>query len=310
MSVLVAAQGLSKWYGPVIAVNNLTVTLEPGVTGLLGPNGAGKTSFLRLILGLIAPDNGSIEVFGRRPRSAPEIFRRIGHVSDLDAFPERMTAREFVTVMARLAGQDAVTARRRATELLERLDLARAMDRRLTTFSKGMRQRAKMAQALVHDPEFLVLDEPLTGLDPAGRRMIVAEVAAAGAAGRSVIVSSHILHEVEAMTDRILLMARGRLRALGNIQTIRGELEDRPFHVEVRCTSPRRLAAHLLGRPCVRSAGIAEEEGERGLVTVETDRAEAFFTELPGHILDLGITLESVHCPDDNLESLFRLLVA
>ena len=242
MGTLVTAQSLTKLYGVVIGVNDVTLDLEPGVIGLLGPNGAGKSTFLKLITGQLKPTEGSLEVLGQRPWSNTEIFRSIGFCPEQDAFYDDMSALEFVTALGQLSdlGPD---AKSRAEDALARVDATEYMHRPIGEYSKGMRQRTKIAQALVHDPQLLILDEPLHGTDPIGRREIMDLIIRLGEEGRSILVSSHVLHEVESMTDEFVLVFGGRILAFGHVQEIRSLMDELPHRITIRCDDGR---VHIL----------------------------------------------------------------
>lgn len=295
----------SRWYGPVIALNDVTTVLTPGVTGLLGPNGAGKSTFLKLVAGQLAPSQGEVRLLGRPAWGSPELFHRVGLCPDADAFWENQTGRQFLETLLRLTGFDEAERRRRAEEALFQVGLLDAADRRVVGYSKGMRQRVKMAQALAHEPEILLLDEPLTGMDPVNRRVMVDLVKRLGREGRTVVVSSHILHEVEAMTRRVLLVHKGRILAEGDVREIRDLMDEHPHTVSLRCRDPRALATRIVGAPHVLSLGFGAE-GE--WVTVQTARPDEFYGGLHEAALAAGVV--EMYSPDEDLESVFRYLVA
>ena len=215
----------SRWYGPVIALNDVTTVVEPGVTGLLGPNGAGKSTFLKLAAGQLAPSQGEVRLLGRPAWGSPELFHHVGLCPETDAFWEGMTGLQFVTALLRLTGYDEAECRQRAEAALGEVALLEAKDRKIGGYSKGMRQRVKLAQAIAHDPQVLLLDEPVSGMDPINRRHVVDLVKRLGREGKTVLVSSHILHEVEAMTRRVLLIHNGRILAEGTPAAIRTNAE-------------------------------------------------------------------------------------
>ena len=297
---------VSRWYGEVIGVNDVDVRIPTGVTGLLGPNGAGKTTLIRLITGQLQPSKGNVRVLGQPVWNNPELYRRVGLCPDLDSFYETMTGFEFVHYMGKLAGYSSEEARKRALERLELVGLTYAKDKKVGAYSKGMRQRTKLAQALLHDPELVILDEPLTGLDPVGRREIIDLVAALGEQGKHILVSSHILHEVEAMTPRILLIHRGRIVAEGDVQHIRSLIDEHPHHIEIECSDARELARRLLEHRDVIRVAVADEESS---LTVETHDPESFYGRISALALDAGIRIDKLTSPDDNLEAVFHYLV-
>ncbi len=231
---VVVTEHLSKWYGEVSGLNDVSVAIPRGVTGLLGPNGAGKSTFMKLVTGQLAPSTGTVRVLGEPIWGNPALYARIGFCPDQDAFYERMTGRRWLEALVRLNGLRQADAHTAATRALEVVDLIDAADRKIGSYSKGMRQRVKLAQAIVHDPELLILDEPLSGMDPLMRRRTIRLIKDWARDGKSVLVSSHILHEVEAMTSNILLVNNGRILAEGNVHQIRELIDEHPHTVSVR----------------------------------------------------------------------------
>jgi len=295
----------SRWYGPVIALNDVSTALGPGVTGLLGPNGAGKSTFLKLAAGQLAPSQGEVKVLGLPAWGSPEIFHKVGLCPETDAFWEGLTGMQFLLALLRLTGYDEGECRSRAEAALEQVDLAHAKDRKLGGYSRGMRQRIKVAQALAHQPEVLLLDEPLTGMDPVNRRRVVDLVRRLGREGRTVVVSSHILHEVEAMTRRVLLIHNGRILAEGDVREIRDLMDEHPHTVSLRARDPRQLALAVIGSPHVLSLSFGPE-GE--WLTVQTARPDEFYGGLHQAAIEAGVS--EMYSPDEDLESVFRYLVA
>ncbi|HVL05024.1 MAG TPA: ABC transporter ATP-binding protein [Acidimicrobiales bacterium] len=290
----------SVWFGQKVALSELSCSFGPGVTGLLGPNGAGKSTLMRAMTGLIGVNAGRVRVDGRDPRTDRAVQGRIALVPEDEAVPAQLTARELVRYVADLHGVRDPDAVDRALDLV---DMQAAADRRLKGFSKGMRQRSKVAAALVTDPPVLVLDEPLNGADPIQRANLTGLFRRLGAEGRTVIVSSHVLSEVERLADRVLVLIHGRLAAAGNHRAIRDAMDDRPRHVLIRADDPRRLAAALLGLDTVAGASLTDA----GLV-VTTDRARDLAVAVAPVARDLGVRLREVRPLDDSLESLFREL--
>jgi ABC-2 type transport system ATP-binding protein len=304
VSVLTATH-LSKWYGQVSGLNDVTVSVPTGITGLLGPNGAGKSTFMKLITGQLKPSKGEVRVLGEPIWDNPPLYRRIGFCPEQDAFYDRMTGLAWVSALARLAGMsnaDADAASRRA---LGAVDLLDAADRKIGGYSKGMRQRVKLAQAIVHDPELLILDEPLSGMDPIMRRRTIRMIKEWARAGKSILVSSHILHEIEAMTSNILLINNGRILAEGNVHQIRDLIDEHPHSVFIRGADPRALARAFLVEDDVISLRF---EGDA--VIVETARPDAFYARLTAMAAsgEAG-AIEEVTSPDDNLQAVFKYLV-
>jgi ABC-2 type transport system ATP-binding protein len=288
----------------VIALNDVTSSVGPGVTGLLGPNGAGKSTFLKLAAGQIAPNQGEVRLLGRPAWGSPEVFHHVGLCPEADAFWEGMTGVQFVASLLRLSGFDAAECRRRAESALEQMDLMAAKDRKIGGYSKGMRQRVKLAQTIAHDPEVLLLDEPVTGMDPVNRRRVVELVKRLGKQGRTIVVSSHILHEVEAMTRRVLLIHNGRVLAEGDVREIRDLMDEHPHTVSIRAADPRSLARAVVGLPSVASMSFGPE-GE--WITIQTARPDEFYGALQAVAVEAQIA--EMYSPDENLESVFRYLV-
>ncbi len=296
---------VSRWYGQVIALNDVTVSIPPGVTGLLGPNGAGKSTFLKLVAGILRPSQGEVRLLSRPAWGAPEVFHRVGLCPETDAFWEGLTGLQFLTALLVFTGYDATEARERAENALYQVNLLDAKARKIGGYSRGMRQRIKLAQAIAHDPDVLLLDEPVSGMDPLNRRQVIDLVRRLGREGRTVVVSSHILHEVEAMTRRVLLLHNGRLLAEGDVREIRDLLDEHPHTVALRARDPRRLATAVVAWPNVISVAFA---GDGEWVTVQTARPDEFYRELHQPALDSGVL--EMYSPDENLESVFRYLVA
>jgi len=302
----IEARRVSRWYGPVIALNDVSFALEPGITALLGPNGAGKSTLLRILTGEMRPSQGQALVLGEKPWNNPPLFRRIGTCPEQDALYEDMDAPGFVSFLLRLRGFDRRAARTRAEEALAavRLD-PEAWGRRLGGYSKGMRQRVRVAQALAHRPEVLFLDEPLTGLDPLGRRDLRTLFRGLASDGVTILLSSHVLHEVEATTDRVLLVHQSHLLATGTVQEIRDLLDRHPRRVEVVCDRPRELAAVLVGLPEVSAVRVPAPDR----LEAETAAPDRFYPLLVRTVVERGFAVERMSSPDDNLEAVFRYLV-
>jgi ABC-2 type transport system ATP-binding protein len=299
----VVAEGVSKWFGALVAVSDVSFDVGPGVTALLGPNGAGKSTMFRMLTGLARPSKGTVRVLGRDPRADTSVSRSIGLVPQQESVFEPLTAREFVTLSARLHGlPDPAGA---AVAALEKVDLDPSDSRRLPAYSKGMRQRVKVAQAVVHDPPVLVLDEPLSGLDPRQRMDLVGLFRHLGSEGRCVIVSSHVLDEVERLGSQILVMSQGRLAAAGDFRELRALMDDRPMRIRVRTDRPRELAGALL------EAGTAVGVRLDGyqLLELDTTDARALTRALAPVARDRGARLLEVHPLDADLEGVFRYVV-
>lgn len=300
----ISAQRVGKWFGEVIAVNNCTLNVGTGVVGLLGANGAGKSTLFKMLAGLIEPSHGEVQVFGRSLRDEVGWYRRMGFCPESDALPDWMTGREFLSLSLRLMGYGREEMKRRTDYWLDRFSLADAAHRRLGGYSKGMRQKVKLAQALAHDPDVIFLDEPLNGMDPVSRKETIDLVQELGQAGRTVLVSSHILPEVESMTSQIILIDRGKVLAEGAVTEIRDKLPEHPTSVALVSSEARQLAGFLIGCEHVVSVGVEADNR----VVVRTDHAVEFYRRLPGWVLDNGLVVEEILTLDDSLEAVFQYL--
>jgi ABC-2 type transport system ATP-binding protein len=302
---VITAEHLSKWYGQVSGLNDVSVRVPPGITGLLGPNGSGKSTFMKLVTGQLKPSKGAVQVFGEPIWGNPALYHRIGFCPEQDAFYERMTGLGWVTALVALNGLGPAEAEAAARRALEAVDLLDAADKKIGAYSKGMRQRVKMAQALAHDPEVLILDEPLSGMDPLMRRRTIRLIREWGRSGKSVLVSSHILHEIESMTSNILLINNGRILAEGNVHQIRELIDTHPHSVFIRAEDPKALARALLVED-----GVISLRFEPGAVSVETARPDAFYARLTEMAAsgEAGV-IDEVTSPDDNLQAVFKYLV-
>ncbi len=304
-AAVVQTDHLSKWYGQVIGLNDVTLTIGGGVTGLLGPNGAGKSTLLKLITGQLKPSKGSLKILGEPVWGNPGIYLRMGVCPEQDAFYDRMTGHEWVTALLRLHGYSEKQAADAAMAALEQVDLQEAANKRIGAYSKGMRQRVKLAQAIAHQPELLVLDEPLSGMDPLARRKTIRLLRNWAATGRNVIVSSHILHEVEALTSDILLMHHGRVLAEGNVHQIRDLIDEHPHTVCLRSKHPRALATTLVANEDVLSVRFEEDA-----VFVQTAKPDVFYARVTEMAANNGAgDIYEITSPDDNLQAVFEYLV-
>ncbi len=295
----------SRWYGPVIALNDVSTTIGPGVTGLLGPNGAGKSTFLKLASGQLSPSQGEVKLLGVPAWGTPEVFHRVGLCAEADAFWEHLSGEQFLVALLRLMGYDDAECKQRAESALEQVALTDARKRKIGGYSKGMRQRIKLAQALAHEPEVLLLDEPVSGMDPVNRRRVVDLVKRLGKEGRTIVVSSHILYEVESMTRRVLLIHNGRILAEGDVREIRDLMDEHPHTVSLRCRDPRVVARAVVGAPHILSLSFGHE-GE--WLTVQTAKPDEFYAALSEPAVEAGVV--EMYSPDQDLESVFRYLVA
>jgi ABC-2 type transport system ATP-binding protein len=303
---VVAFHEVSKWYGNVIGINKLSLVIRPGVTGLLGPNGAGKSTLLQLATGQLRPSQGDVRVLGRKAWNNPALNRQIGLCPEQDAFYEWMTGWTFVHTCARLSGLARGEARAAAEATIEAVGMTANQHRAIRGYSKGMRQRIKLAQALVHNPDVLFLDEPLTGTDPVARRDLMNIILRLGGEGKSVLVSSHVLHEVQSLTPNIVLLNHGRLVAEGHVRQIRDLIDKHPHHIVLVCDEYRKLAGRVLAWDDVE--GVRVLAGEGGLM-VETRSPDAFYSRLPALSLEDGLAIKAVYSDDDNLEAVFKYLV-
>jgi ABC-2 type transport system ATP-binding protein len=304
----IVVENLSKWYGDVVAVSGVTFGVEPGVTALLGPNGAGKSTTLEMMTGLLAPSQGTIRLLGKPARGDVELYRHVGLVPEQETLYPFMTAREFVrlnAVLQKMSDPDAATER-----ALGIVDLLPEADRPTRGYSKGMRQRAKVAAALVHDPEILLMDEPLNGTDPLQRAKLIELMRMLGRQGKTVLVSSHVLHEVERFADRILVIARGKLAAAGDYHAIRDKIDEHARAVRVRCSDPRALAAELVRESAIVTLRFeAVSTDERPALVVETGDVRALYRIVPIAAQRSRVHLFEVAALDDSLASVFAYVV-
>lgn len=296
---------VSRWFGLVIGLNDVTANIGPGITALLGQNGAGKTTMIRMITGQIKPTTGAIRIFGEEPFANPNVFRRLGYCPEIDQFYEWMTGRQFVVHMARLSGFDAAEGNQRATEMLTLVGMIDRCDKKIAGYSKGMRQRIKLAQAMLHDPDIILLDEPLNGLDPVGRHEFMQVVGQLADRGKCVIISSHILSEVEQLTQNIFLLHRGRLLATGDLTTIRGLIDKHPHRIRIETPEPQRVASLMLTLDNVLSLDLDRD----GSVELEVRNANTFYPAVANLVLEHDLKIYGLISPDNNLESVFQYLV-
>ena len=296
---------VSRFYGDVLGVNRVTLGIPPGITSLVGPNGSGKTTLMNLMTGLVRPTRGSISVIGVSPGDPQNLFRVCGYSTQFDSYPRGMTGFQFIQSYLRLFGFTAADASASAIKVIERVNLGDAAHRKIAGYSKGMRQRIRLAQAIAHDPRVLVLDEPLNGLDPLVRAETIALFRAWAAEGRHVIVSSHILHEVDTISDQVILLANGYVVAEGQIRGVRDEMREHPMQVLIRCNRANEMAARVFGADHVVEARLHSDGG--GLL-VKTKDADKFYRML-NHIALDGFVVESVAPADDNVNSLYEYLI-
>jgi ABC-2 type transport system ATP-binding protein len=300
---VIRVDGVSRWFGSVVAVSEVSFDIMPGITGLLGPNGAGKTTLLRMMTGLAAASRGTVSIFGQPVRDNPPLYRRLGVMSEHETVYGFMTGREFVRMMGRLRGVENLEAA--VDRAIGLVDMADAQDRAMDTYSRGMRQRMRLAATLVHDPEILILDEPLNGADPRQRVHFKRLLQQLAAEGRTIVLSSHILEEVEQVADTVLLIVNGKLAASGGFRAIRAALNQRPYHVRVLCDAPRRLAAEVVRLGSVDAVHVDPD----GAVVVLSRNVLDLQIELPRLAQSSSIRLRRVEPLDDSLESVFGYLV-
>jgi ABC-2 type transport system ATP-binding protein len=304
---MIRVASASKWYGLVVGINRVSLTIEPGVTGLLGVNGAGKSTLLNLMGGLLRPSSGEVSLDGKPIFANPDALRSIGYCPSPDHFYEEMTGEGFVAFMGRLSGLSKTEALNLARRACSEVALGEERLKRIKKMSKGMRQKVKMAQALIHEPDVLLLDEPLNGMDPQSRAQTIAFIRKWGQEGKCVVVSSHVLHEVEAMTSRILLLHHGRVLASGEVPEVREAISSRPLKVFMRCARARELGAAIVSWPTVHSLAFG---GEGKTVTVEVTDAGGFYASLGRFLAENDMGLEILNPLDDNLAAVFQYLVA
>lgn len=298
-------EDVSKFYGEVLGVNHVTVSIGLGITSLVGPNNSGKTTLMNLITGLIRPTRGKISVLGIPPTQPQHLMRIVGYATQFDALPKGLTAMEFICSFLRMAGYTAEASRQMAARAIEQLGMTADANRRLATYSKGMRQRIKLAFAIAHDPLVLVLDEPLNGLDPLIKASTISMLKEWATAGRYVIISSHVLHEVDMISDQVVLLSGGYVAAEGQIKGVRSEIQDRPMQFLVRTPNPRKLAAILLQEDCVVEVQLIPDGGG---VMVKTTDQERFCRAIP-RIGATDLRIEGLRPTDDNLGSVYQYLV-
>ena len=297
---------VSKFYGEILGVNRVNLNITPGITSLVGPNGSGKTTLLNLMCGLLRPTRGRVSILGTSPDDPEELFRKVGYCSQFDSFPGGMTGRTFVSSFLRLYGYTKNEAERLTERALERVNLVEAADRKVAGYSKGMRQRIRLAQSIAHDPPVLVLDEPLNGLDPMARAETMRLFRELADEGLHLIISSHILHEVDQMSDSVIFLNSGYVVAEGEIQGVRNEIEDRPAQILIRCDRPAYLAARIFESEGIVEARLTDDR--QGLL-VKTRDADKFYLTLNRIVLESGVNIESVAPADDDILAVYGYLI-
>ncbi|MBC7363527.1 MAG: ABC transporter ATP-binding protein [Candidatus Aminicenantes bacterium] len=306
MTAVIEARNLSRWYGNVLGISEVTLDIEPGITALLGPNGAGKSTFMKIVTGQLKPNIGQVRIFGQKVWNNREIFWRLGFCPEVDSFYEGLNGLEFLTGLLVLYGFSPAEVQERAWRALELVELKEVARRPIKSYSRGMRQRIKIAQALAHDPEVLILDEPLNGLDPLSKRKVIRLIKELKNAGKTIVVSSHVLPEVEAMTSEIVLIHQGKILARGDLHFIRELLDQHPHMIRIKSPHYRELARKLAAEDYVLSITF---EPENSAVTFETHQRDWFFERLNQLVLESDCRIEEITSPDDNLQAVFDYLV-
>lgn len=304
---MIHLERVSRWYGQVLGLNDVSCTIQSGLTALLGPNGAGKSTMLKLVTGQLRPSAGRVTVMDRNPFANPAVFRELGYCPEVESSYDDLTGKEFVTLLAALGGLSGKRLHSAVADAIDEVGMAQYAGRKIGGYSKGMRQRVKLAQGIVHDPQVLILDEPLNGLDPLGRRHVGELLERYAAKGKCVVVSSHILHEVEQLTHNLVLIHRGRLMAQGDIYQIRELIDQHPHRIAITAADGRALAKRLLDLPYVLSVRFLDDTSQR--FEIQTHSPDAFYVQFPELVSREGHVVHGFGSPDNNLESVFRYLV-
>ena len=305
MSDLVVFENVSKFYGDVLGVNRVNLSIPPGITSLVGPNGSGKTTLMNLMTGLIRPSRGSVQVLGMTTDEPERLFQKVGYSSQFDSSPRGLTGYQFIYSYLLLFGFDARKCQTLTWRAIDRVGLRDAAHRKVAGYSKGMRQRMRLAQCLAHDPQVLVLDEPLNGLDPLVRAETIALFRSFAQDGCHVIISSHVLHEVDVISDQVILLSSGYVVAEGKIQSVRSEIEDHPMQILIRCDRPSELASRMFLEDHV--VEVRMHADRKGLL-VKTSKPERFYLAL-NRIATNGLGIESVAPVDDDVNSVYEYLI-
>lgn len=306
MSVILNAENLSKWYGNILGISEISLHISTGIQGLLGPNGAGKTTFLKIASGQLKQNLGQITVFGEKVYNNHKLFSKIGFCPEYDCYYKNVTGWEFIFFLAGLHGFKGKKAKDKTADALELVGMRENENRLISTYSMGMRQRLKVASSIIHDPELLILDEPLRGVDPLWRVNIIKMIKGFEKDGKTVIVSSHILPEIEAMTNNITLIHQGKIFAHGDIQEIRSLIDTHPHQVSIQCKNPRLVAEKLVNHDFVLNVNFNDKENK---IVLDTDNRESFFNSLMKIIVESSVEVEEITSPDDNLQAVFDYLI-
>tara|TARA_B100001250_G_scaffold29371_2_gene24137 strand:- start:24353 stop:25306 length:954 start_codon:yes stop_codon:yes gene_type:complete len=296
---------VSKWYGEVIGLNDISLAIEGGVTGILGPNGAGKSTLFKILMGRLKPSQGAVRLFGIDPWKSTTPYRRIGYVSESERMYDWMTSLDFISTLARLHGMSREEAVERSKHVLNFVGLGDVYHKEIGKYSKGMRQRVKIAHALVHNPDLIILDEPLHGCDPIARTSIMNVIRELGLQGKTVLVSSHILEEIERITEQIVILNNGKLLAIGNLHAIRDLLDQHPHRILINCENPRDLAGLFIASEPVYGVRFPD----KGQLEIHTNNLSAAHDVLPSLIVKSNQKITSIENPDDNLDSLIGYLI-
>lgn len=305
MEYQIEAIELSKWFGEVVALNNVSIQITSGIIGLLGPNGAGKSTFIKLALGLYKPSRGEILILGERPRNNTYVLSQLGYCPEMDHFVEEISGYEFLYWLARYSGYDAKGAKTRVLNVLERFKMAEKMYDPIATYSKGMRQRIKLAQAILHDPTVIFLDEPMNGLDPSAREELFRLINNLGSQGKTILFSSHVLHEVERVTDTVVLIYNGRVLAFGKVREIRDLIQNHPRKIVIKTFEPKKVYTELSIDPNITSVSFDPDE-----ITIHTTDPGSTFKYINDLIIENKISVLSYRCADEDLQSVFQYLVS
>ncbi len=297
---------VSKFYGEVLGVNRVHLDLEPGITGLVGPNGSGKTTLMNLMTGLLRPSEGDVHILGARTDNPERLFHDVGYSTQYDSFPKGFTGRQFLESYLRVHGYDSANCKALTDQALERVGMMEPASRRIAAYSKGMRQRIKLAQAICHDPRILVLDEPLNGLDPMARAEMIAVFREFAQEGRHLVISSHILHEVDLISDQVVLLDEGYVVAEGEIKGVRNEMKKHPLQILIRCKNPATLASRVFEQDSVVEVKI---HTDRGGLMVSTRDADSFFVKLNEIVLSDDLGIDTVTPADEDVQAVYAYLI-
>ena len=303
---LIIFDDVSKFYGEILGVNRVNLQISPGITSLVGPNGAGKSTLMNLMTGLLYPTKGKITLLGIPTDNPEELFRKVGYCTQFDSFPRGVTGREFVTSFLLVHGYTRTQANQLAEIALERVNLLDAGNRKVAAYSKGMRQRIRLAQSIAHQPDVLILDEPLNGLDPMVRAETIALFRKLASEGLHLIISSHILHEVDMMSDRVVLINNGYIVAEGDIHGVRDEMQEHPMQILIRCDNPSKLAAQVFAQDHVVEARVHDD---RGGLFVKTRDADRFYLLLNKVVASGEVNIESIAPVDDDMSAVYQYLI-